>query len=54
MPRVKKRKLEEEPKDIPEVLQGEIARLDQRFKVWKISRYTFKCYLSPQVWNLIG
>ncbi|XP_075211650.1 mediator complex subunit 15 isoform X2 [Lycorma delicatula] len=32
-PLVKKKKLEEAPDDIPEVLQGEIARLDQRFKV---------------------
>lgn len=32
-PPLKKKKLEEPPDDIPEVLQGEIARLDQRFKV---------------------
>ncbi|XP_022191937.2 mediator of RNA polymerase II transcription subunit 15 [Nilaparvata lugens] len=32
-PLSRKRKLEEPPDDIPEVLQGEIARLDQRFKV---------------------
>lgn len=30
---LKKKKLEEPADDIPEVLQGEIARLDQRFKV---------------------
>lgn len=30
---LKKKKLEEPVDDIPEVLQGEIARLDQRFKV---------------------
>ncbi|KAG8332151.1 mediator complex subunit Med15 [Homalodisca vitripennis] len=32
-PPLKKKKLEEPVDDIPEVLQGEIARLDQRFKV---------------------
>lgn len=32
-PALKKKKLEEPADDIPEVLQGEIARLDQRFKV---------------------
>lgn len=32
-PPLKKQKVEEQPSDIPEVLQGEIARLDQRFKV---------------------
>jgi len=32
-PPLKKKKTEEPPDDIPEVLQGEIARLDQRFKV---------------------
>lgn len=33
MPPPKKKKIEEVPNDIPEILQGEIARLDQRFKV---------------------
>ncbi|PSN43410.1 hypothetical protein C0J52_02626 [Blattella germanica] len=32
-PPLKKKKVEETPNDIPDVLQGEIARLDQRFKV---------------------
>jgi hypothetical protein len=32
-PPLKKKKVEESPNDIPDVLQGEIARLDQRFKV---------------------
>ncbi|KAL1124214.1 hypothetical protein AAG570_001984 [Ranatra chinensis] len=32
-PPLKKKKMEEPVDDIPEVLQGEIARLDQRFKV---------------------
>lgn len=32
-PPLKKKKVEEMPNDIPDVLQGEIARLDQRFKV---------------------
>ncbi|XP_046996646.1 mediator of RNA polymerase II transcription subunit 15 isoform X1 [Schistocerca americana] len=32
-PPLKKKKVEEQPNDIPDVLQGEIARLDQRFKV---------------------
>ncbi|XP_076183362.1 mediator complex subunit 15 [Ptiloglossa arizonensis] len=32
-PPLKKQKIEESPSDIPDVLQGEIARLDQRFKV---------------------
>ena len=32
-PPLKKKKVEEIPNDIPDVLQGEIARLDQRFKV---------------------
>lgn len=32
-PPLKRRKVEESPDDIPEVLQGEIARLDHRFKV---------------------
>ncbi|KAJ9591040.1 hypothetical protein L9F63_027754, partial [Diploptera punctata] len=32
-PPLKKKKVEETPIDIPDVLQGEIARLDQRFKV---------------------
>ncbi|XP_014258631.1 mediator of RNA polymerase II transcription subunit 15 isoform X2 [Cimex lectularius] len=32
-PSLKRRKIEEPNDDIPEVLQGEIARLDQRFKV---------------------
>ncbi|GFG38157.1 hypothetical protein Cfor_04819, partial [Coptotermes formosanus] len=31
-PPLKKKKVEETPNDIPDVLQGEIARLDQRFK----------------------
>ncbi|PBC33231.1 mediator of RNA polymerase II transcription subunit 15 isoform X2 [Apis cerana] len=30
---LKKQKIEESPSEIPDVLQGEIARLDQRFKV---------------------
>lgn len=33
VPPLKKQKLEEPTSDIPDVLQGEIARLDQRFKV---------------------
>lgn len=33
LPAAKRKKIEESPDDIPEVLQGEIARLDQRFKV---------------------
>lgn len=33
MPPLKRRKVEEPVSDIPDVLQGEIARLDQRFKV---------------------
>lgn len=33
-PPLKKKKVEETPNDIPDVLQGEIARLDQRFKVY--------------------
>jgi hypothetical protein len=33
-PPLKKKKVEESPNDIPDVLQGEIARLDQRFKVY--------------------
>lgn len=33
VPSLKKIKLEEPTSDIPDVLQGEIARLDQRFKV---------------------
>lgn len=32
-PPLKKQKVEEPSSDIPDVLQGEIARLDQRFKV---------------------
>lgn len=32
-PPLKKQKIEESPSEIPDVLQGEIARLDQRFKV---------------------
>ncbi|XP_029164900.1 mediator of RNA polymerase II transcription subunit 15-like isoform X2 [Nylanderia fulva] len=32
-PLLKKQKVEESPSEIPDVLQGEIARLDQRFKV---------------------
>ncbi|XP_076654204.1 mediator of RNA polymerase II transcription subunit 15-like [Halictus rubicundus] len=32
-PPLKKQKIEEFPSEIPDVLQGEIARLDQRFKV---------------------
>lgn len=32
-PPLKKHKVEESPSEIPDVLQGEIARLDQRFKV---------------------
>lgn len=32
-PPLKKQKVEESPSEIPDVLQGEIARLDQRFKV---------------------
>ncbi|PNF30136.1 hypothetical protein B7P43_G01265 [Cryptotermes secundus] len=32
-PPLKKKKIEESQNDIPDVLQGEIARLDQRFKV---------------------
>ncbi|XP_026667031.1 mediator of RNA polymerase II transcription subunit 15-like isoform X2 [Ceratina calcarata] len=32
-PPLKKQKIEEYPSEIPDVLQGEIARLDQRFKV---------------------
>ncbi|XP_032679689.1 mediator of RNA polymerase II transcription subunit 15 isoform X1 [Odontomachus brunneus] len=32
-PPMKKQKVEEPPSEIPDVLQGEIARLDQRFKV---------------------
>lgn len=31
---LKKQKIEEPPSEIPDVLQGEIARLDQRFKVF--------------------
>lgn len=34
-PPLKKHKVEESPSEIPDVLQGEIARLDQRFKVCK-------------------
>lgn len=30
---LKKVKIEDSPSEIPDVLQGEIARLDQRFKV---------------------
>ncbi|CAH1391583.1 unnamed protein product [Nezara viridula] len=33
VPPIKRKRTEEFPDDIPEVLQGEIARLDQRFKV---------------------
>ncbi|XP_015184817.1 PREDICTED: mediator of RNA polymerase II transcription subunit 15 isoform X1 [Polistes dominula] len=33
LPPLNKRKIEEPPSEIPDVLQGEIARLDQRFKV---------------------
>ncbi|KAL2724370.1 mediator of RNA polymerase II transcription subunit 15 [Vespula squamosa] len=33
LPPLKKQKIEEPPSEIPDVLQGEIARLDQRFKV---------------------
>lgn len=33
LPPLKKQKIEELPSEIPDVLQGEIARLDQRFKV---------------------
>jgi len=32
-PPLKKQKIEEPSSEIPDVLQGEIARLDQRFKV---------------------
>lgn len=40
-PPLKKQKIEESPSDIPDVLQGEIARLDQRFKVTCLSL----CYI---------
>lgn len=33
VPPLKRKKVEEPTSDIPDVLQGEIARLDQRFKV---------------------
>lgn len=33
MPPLKRKKTEDPPSEIPDVLQGEIARLDQRFKV---------------------
>ncbi|KAG5331321.1 MED15 polymerase, partial [Acromyrmex charruanus] len=36
-PPLKKQKIEESSSEIPDVLQGEIARLDQRFKVCNIS-----------------
>lgn len=32
-PPLKKQKIEEPTPDIPDILQGEIARLDSRFKV---------------------
>lgn len=43
-PPLKKKKVEEPVDDIPEVLQGEIARLDQRFKVsfWRFGNYVLR------------
>lgn len=35
-PPLKEKKVEETANDIPDVLQGEIARLDQRFKVCEL------------------
>lgn len=44
LPRPLKRKhVEETVSDIPEVLQGEVARLDQRFKV--VTAYVMYIYL---------
>lgn len=38
-PPLKRQKIEESTSEIPDVLQGEIARLDQRFKVSYASIY---------------
>ncbi|KAJ9595965.1 hypothetical protein L9F63_012858, partial [Diploptera punctata] len=51
-PPLKKKKVEETPIDIPDVLQGEIARLDQRFKIPPHSQdhdqYKAVCWLDDR------
>lgn len=64
-PPLKQQKTHDSSEDIPEVLQGEIARLDQRFKVhtnlnFSISTCTNYCRLSgepkpdPTPWFSLG